>query len=104
MDKFLNFLTNNYIIFIIISVFLLLALIGFLVDKFSKKNVSIDNSIPSVESEDNLNIEIVDMNSNSNAGNDTQILQENITTSQETGGVNLIQNEELEENNNLESL
>ena len=104
MDKFLSFLTNNYIIFIIISVFLLLALIGFLVDKFSKKNVSIDNSIPSVESEDNLNIEIVDMNSNSNTVNDTQILQENIATSQETGGVNLIQNEELEENNNLESL
>lgn len=51
MEKFLNFVSNNYLIFIIIAVILILALIGYLAEAFTSREFIVkkkdDNNLSS---------------------------------------------------------
>lgn len=41
MVKFLNFVTNNYVFFLIVTIILILALIGIVSEKLTQKDVTI---------------------------------------------------------------
>ena len=41
MEKILNFIVNNYIVILVITGILILSLIGYLVDAFSKRDFKI---------------------------------------------------------------
>jgi hypothetical protein len=79
MQAFIDFLVNNYLWFLVISLILLFALIGYLVDTNEKKENTSDTSedeetIDTNEIEEN--IENNNNNNNSNTNTETEILED----------------------------
>lgn len=46
MDNFINFVSDNYVWFLVISIFLIFALIGYIYDSKRDKNLKNKNDIP----------------------------------------------------------
>lgn len=65
MDNLLNFVSKYYIVFIIISVVLILALIGYIADKKTKEDIIIKKH----KKHNSENIETIDENKNESSKN-----------------------------------